>query len=360
MENINRHNYEVFFLDALENRLSIEQEKEFAHFLLANPDLAEEFNALRDEDLSYSEVSDAHISLPDPEYLLSAPASQKEVEQLIIKVIEGDANAEEEALLQEWSSTSALVRKEKLLFEKTKLVADPHIVFPHKSSLLKKEKGRVIAWSNNYYFAAAASVALLLGILFFPVKTPQALSAWNGLRELPAASVADSAVNSSTTRGITLPITTSPAPQPFIPPFYSESVVPQDVAQTEEFPKENVEPAAPTINDPIENSVAEIVVPPVNENNLPMAPIVQPKEAQKSKNLTSYHSLWDFATAQAKQKLWGDASYPEEKFAVALAQREIKKRSNNTPPKIEYEKKSGTKEETIRLKIGNFELKRKR
>jgi hypothetical protein len=352
MGNIHRHNYESFFLDALEHRLSSEQEAELNKFLLAHPDLAEEFNSLRDDDLSF--VAGSHEdNAPDTvDHLLLVPASQKEVEQLILRVQEGDATLEENILLQGWSAHYPLVQNEIALFEKTKFQADTRIVFEAKDRLLRKEKGRIIAW---YSYAAAAAAALLVGLLLFSRTSSEALSAGNrqpqpptSLAEAPPKVEEQTLVLSRNSWAKKTP--TSPKDV--------HLVEAQPIVHAEQ-PEEHL---VAEINVPLPNTEslpikAEVVSQPQEEKNtLPMAPILQPQEKQSATKY--YSSLWAFASSQAKEKIWGSAAYPQEKFAFAFTQREMQKRRKGEEPVIEFEKKNQSNKESVRFRIGKFEFKK--
>lgn len=352
MENIHRHNYESFFLDALEHRLSRAQEAELNKFLLANPDLAEEFNSLRGEELSFAAVRNED-SIPDTiDSLLLAPASQKEVEQLILRVQEGDATLDEKILLDRWSAQYPMVQKERALFEKTKFQADTNIVFETKDQLLRKEKGRIIAW---YTYAAAAAAALLVGLLLFSRTSSEALSAGNRQPQPPTslAAAAPKVEEQKLVSGKN-PWTkkTSTPPKEVhlveVQPIVDAEQPEQHLVAETYVPLPNTE--SPTIKTEINSQPQE------EKNILPMAPILQPQEKQSATKY--YSSLWAFASSQAKEKIWGSASYPQEKFALAFTQREMQKRRKGEAPVIEFEKKNQSYKESVRFRIGKFEFKK--
>lgn len=352
MGNIHRHNYESFFLDALEHRLSRAQEAELNKFLLAHPDLAEEFNSLRGEELSFTSLGKEDSTSDSIHLRLLAPASQKEVEQLILRVQEGDATLEDQLLLQRWSAQFPLVQKEISLFEKTQFTADTRIIFESKDQLFRKEKGRIIAW---YAYAAAAAAALLVGLLLFPRATSEALSAGNRQPQ-PPTSLAAAAPKVEEQKLVSggnpwaKKSTTSPKEVHLI------DAQPKVVAeQTDEhFVAEIYVPLPQTETAPVK---AELISSPQEEKNtLPMAPILEPQEKQSATK--HYSSLWAFASSQAKEKIWGSSAYPQEKFALAFTQREMQKRRKGEEPVVEFEKKNQSNKESVRFRIGKFEFKK--
>lgn len=135
--NINRNNYEAFFLDYLEGRLPIDLNEELQIFLQSNPDLAAELNELKEgnkaSDFSLDDdvpVFLAKDSLKKSDYV----SSENLIDELLAKELEGDLTEDEEKLIDKISKESPLVQKERAIYLKTKLTSTNE-VFEEKESL---------------------------------------------------------------------------------------------------------------------------------------------------------------------------------------------------------------------------------
>ena len=220
---INRKNYELFFVDYLDGKLSHSDQLELMAFLSVNPDLEEELNMVRDikiepENISFSaknslkkneatEISiekfqelcvskiektisssdeallTAHLqkhpelikdlqlfelTLLRPDLSVTAPnkenlkqLSSERIEELIIGKIEKTLNAEEKSVLTAQINKQHELEKEIQLFEKTILKADLSIVYPDKNSLKRRTLGVSYRKIVIRSLSAAASVAIL-------------------------------------------------------------------------------------------------------------------------------------------------------------------------------------------------------
>lgn len=154
--NINRHNYEAFFLDHLEERLSPEQEIELMEFLSLNPDLAAE---LTDYESVYLDKEE--IVFPEKSGIKKNGEELTPVEQLIA-LMEGDLTPNEATELKKKIHSDKYLQTQSELLSITKLVPDTRIRYPYKSKL--KRKGKVVyIWR---YAAAAAIVIIGLTVVF--------------------------------------------------------------------------------------------------------------------------------------------------------------------------------------------------
>lgn len=152
--NINRHNYEEFFLLFADNELSAADRKAVEIFVAENPDLKKELQLLLQ---TVSSIDD--VVFENKEQLLK-PAVTPLQEQLLLHIDDELPAAEKQQLLQ-LINTDAAAAKEFALLQQTKLQPDANIVFTNKKQLYRKEEGRVvrIAW----WRAAAAAVLLGFG-----------------------------------------------------------------------------------------------------------------------------------------------------------------------------------------------------
>jgi anti-sigma factor RsiW len=151
---INRHNYETFFLLYTDNELSAAERKAVDVFVQENADLKEELHLLEQ-----TVFSAADIVFENKESLLKdEQASLKENLLLYLdKELDAVAVLQTEQLLH----TDSAVQKEFALLQKTQLQPDTAIIFADKKSLYRKEEGRVVGFA--WWRIAAAAVLLGFG-----------------------------------------------------------------------------------------------------------------------------------------------------------------------------------------------------
>ncbi len=155
---INKTNYELWFIDYLDGKLDSDAGKELDAFLKANPDLANELNSFEEIRLEPAEVNfvDRNKLEKTEADVMGIDAS----DYLLIKQMEeGLSKAEEITLSDSVKQDGSLIRRERE-FQKTNLLSD-HIVFPAKSSLLRKNFKPVYVLLSKAGFAAA-----VLGLIF--------------------------------------------------------------------------------------------------------------------------------------------------------------------------------------------------
>lgn len=230
-EGIDASNYEEYFVGAVENVLSAEEKKELEQFLEMNPDKRAELELLRqtilepEPEIVFENKSALKKSVLVTEtnfeeyavmalegelsaealvqfnaFLAAHPAQQKEYalfaqtklqpetdivfegkaglkktplvvtaenfDELAISSVEGLLNAEEEKTFAAAIVGNAEQQKSFALYQQTKLQADASVVFEDKELLKRKNRGG-FWWSTGVRFAAAASVALLVGIFWW-------------------------------------------------------------------------------------------------------------------------------------------------------------------------------------------------
>ena len=127
--NIDRHNYEEYFLLYIDNELSVDQKKQVELFVQENPDLEEELVMLQQSRL----IPDDSIVF-DKKHLLmkeeNAPHSSNHsfinmnnYEQWLIMYVDDELSAEERAAVEKFASAHQHVQQELELFQQTKLQA---------------------------------------------------------------------------------------------------------------------------------------------------------------------------------------------------------------------------------------------
>lgn len=149
---INRLNYEAFFLDYTEGLLSRAQEKELKEFLAANPGLAAELDNYEPAHLEQEKIifqGKAGIKKNEDEL---TPVTQ------LIALMEGDLSAMGAIEVKKKIESEDYLKKQSELLQKTKLVPDFNIHFPYKNKL--KRRSRII---YLWRYAAVAAV-LIIGL----------------------------------------------------------------------------------------------------------------------------------------------------------------------------------------------------
>jgi hypothetical protein len=167
--NINRHNFEEFFLLYADNELPADKRRAVEEFVKQNPDLKEELNLLNDLRLE----PDMMIRFDFKESLLQ-PVTPKddtttidEDEEKILRFIDQELSLEETTELKQKLAQSPGLQTKLDIFSKTKLQPDLSVVFPDKSLLYRsiQEKVRVIqmTWVR---VAVAAAIIVIAGLLW--------------------------------------------------------------------------------------------------------------------------------------------------------------------------------------------------
>jgi hypothetical protein len=150
---ITQHNYESYFIDYHEGRLSEARIDELKAFLATHPELVQEFEDYDvmslDPDLNITYINKSSIKRSEETGLLLE-------DEKAIAWMEGDADmgANEEILSG--------------IFAKTILQADPSIVYPDPGSLKK----RIILIPSYARYAAAAIILLLISLGIWQVSAP--------------------------------------------------------------------------------------------------------------------------------------------------------------------------------------------
>jgi len=153
MGQINRDNYEVYFLDFIEGNLSKSQISMLNAFLANNPDLKAEldgFEAITIEDpLESNDSLKASLKREETTGLL-------EHEYLMISQIENTITPDEKAKLSELVNKSPDLLDSLALYHKTIISKDQSVSFPNKATLIQKDKKVVVWWQ----YATAAAILL--------------------------------------------------------------------------------------------------------------------------------------------------------------------------------------------------------
>ncbi len=163
MIDINRNNYEEYFLDFLEGSLSPSEEDLLMSFLNNNPDLKEELELLNDIP-----------EIKTEETFLEKTALKKSVNnvgnnsdnfnELCIARIEDDLSKEECNEFDSFINENNKRKNEFELFKLTKVKADHNIVFKNKQELKKSTFGLFMIKNRYSIISAAASIIIALAL----------------------------------------------------------------------------------------------------------------------------------------------------------------------------------------------------
>ena len=154
---INRNNYETFFLLYVDNELSAQQRDALELFIQENADLQEEL-----EMLQLSTIEPEPIVFKGKSSLLKTEKITADTEEKLLLFIDNELDAAQSKELQVMLAADASLSKELNLLKQAKLSVEQDIIFADKQSLYRKEKDNVIPF--GWWKLAAAAVVIGFGI----------------------------------------------------------------------------------------------------------------------------------------------------------------------------------------------------
>lgn len=161
--NINRHNYEEWFMRFADNELSEAEQQAVQAFAAANPDLQAELQFFLQCKLDPSEeIVFAHKS----DLLQPAPLHANNCSEWLVASADGELTEEEQALLNAFLSRYPAFSGELESIRRLKLEPDTRIVYPDKQELYRHEKERRVVPIRWWTIAAAAMVILVAGFFW--------------------------------------------------------------------------------------------------------------------------------------------------------------------------------------------------
>lgn len=175
MNRINRHNYEIFFIDYIDGKLSGEQLLDLQYFLQANPDLAQELEDIEDVTLQPDNVryeDKSSLKKLVGELLVNA----SNFEEYCIAYIEKNLTKEKESQLEQYLELHPEKKTDYILFTNTVLSPNREVIYPNKSKLKKTiTLHRVIRIAT----AVAASIAIIWFAALYITGLPDASSTYS-------------------------------------------------------------------------------------------------------------------------------------------------------------------------------------
>ncbi|HTQ28324.1 MAG TPA: hypothetical protein VMI35_09355 [Puia sp.] len=165
---INRNNYEEFFLLYVDEELSAAERRAVEFFVRENTDLEEEFLMVRQTKLN----PDTRIVFDDKESLLKNAGEQPLIghhnyEEYFLLYADGELDPTGRQAVEKFAAQQPALRGELDLFLQARMEPDPAIVFACKDSLYRHAETRKLPAMPWFRIAAAAMILLLAGWLVF-------------------------------------------------------------------------------------------------------------------------------------------------------------------------------------------------
>lgn len=160
--NINRHNYEEFFLLYVDHELTAAERVMVETFVAQNPDLKEELELLLQSTLTVDvQLDDAFKN----SLLKPTEETSSVTEEQLLMYIDDELGLREKDTVAKAVASSKELQQQMQWLQRSKLSADTSIVFPDKSLLYKEaQPARVFYMSTAVRrWSAAAAVIVLLG-----------------------------------------------------------------------------------------------------------------------------------------------------------------------------------------------------
>lgn len=154
--NINRHNYETFFLLYVDKELSAAEKKAVDMFVQENPDLQIELALLKD---TVIKADDIVLDKKDWLYMEEGVSA---MEENLLLYADDELTAADKKTIEAMLATNKKTRTAWSVLKQTKLQPDMTVVFADKQSLYREEAGRVVVF--KWWRVAAAAILLGFGL----------------------------------------------------------------------------------------------------------------------------------------------------------------------------------------------------
>jgi len=211
--NINRDNYEEYFLLYTDNELSANERTAVDEFVLQNPDLKKELHMLLD-----STLTPESIILENKGSLLQAEHIGSSLQEKLLLLLDDELDKSDIAAVKSAMESDGEIAKEWELLKQTKLAATEKVMFADKAILYKKDKGRLIPmgwriaaaavligfglWSTVSYLNRESKFTGGEGFATTPTKSPVVKESVKNLPEQPAKKDSDITTNIATAAAV--------------------------------------------------------------------------------------------------------------------------------------------------------------
>ncbi len=180
MADINKHNYEAYWLDFLEGNLNADDAQALQAFFMQHPEIKPEaFNvdefSLNPESIAFENKS----ALQRDENIPELSVQDALLIGLLENTLSGKQKTEAETLIQ----TNRHAAEDYKLYQQTRLIANTDICYQGKHTLKRKIITR--AFLIKYVSVAAVFLGLVLGLVFLRL-TPQSDNLANNTQPKPA------------------------------------------------------------------------------------------------------------------------------------------------------------------------------
>lgn len=164
---ITRDNYEQYFLDHAEGRLSSALERELADFLEANPDLRDVLDSYDASPLPPDDLTNENLRRRLKKRVTPTKhIGETNIDEWLIRDLEGMLTVDEQTELESFISDNPAFEYDRKLFGLTIQNPDPSITYKGKGKL--KKRGVLVSMTRIGWIAtAAAAILLLLTIVRF-------------------------------------------------------------------------------------------------------------------------------------------------------------------------------------------------
>lgn len=155
---IDRSNYEIWFIDWLDGNLDSHQVEQLNLFLNENPDLKREFNELTPVIIKYS---DSHFKNKEALMKSQSDLSDSQFDYLSVAFLENDLAAEQKKELLEIAEQNTDRKRSFYLIQKTR-IAPVSSIYKHKSQLLRRTPMQKVIRLSVIGLSAAAVITLII------------------------------------------------------------------------------------------------------------------------------------------------------------------------------------------------------
>jgi len=169
--NINRHNYEEYFILYLDDELAPNERRAVEDFVDLHPDLKDELDLL----MQFRLTPDTSLVFQGKEDLLKGEdhIHAGNYHDLLLLYIDNELSSDKQSMVEEFVKENVIARDELHLLLKTKLSPES-IVFNDKASLYRREERKIpFIWLR---IAAAIIIAALGTTIFFAITRKKPVS----------------------------------------------------------------------------------------------------------------------------------------------------------------------------------------
>ncbi len=168
--NINRNNYEEFFLMYVDNELPAAQRKIVESFVRDNPDLEEELALLQQSKLT----PENNLSFEQKGLLFKSEIddwiNQTNYEEFFLLYVDNELDEEVKRAVEKFALKHPHAKTELEILKKARLEPDHDIIFKGKENLYRKEERKII-WMPWLRVASAVLIIVMAGLFVYVYKS---------------------------------------------------------------------------------------------------------------------------------------------------------------------------------------------